>query len=153
MTTRRYPLMPEFLALHAGHPGCWIYPSSRTSAGYAFYGIGQGRRGCAHRVAWETVHGVIPAGLFVCHSCDNPPCCRPSHLFIGTAGDNHADSVQKDRHVRGERHGSSRLTNQQVLSIRLDARLQRAIAQDYGICQQAVSLIKRGKRWAPREEG
>jgi hypothetical protein len=54
----------------------------------------------AHRVAYELFVGPVPDGMFVCHRCDNPPCCNPAHLFIGTAKDNAVDSSNKERRSR-----------------------------------------------------
>jgi hypothetical protein len=76
---------------------CWPWTGHRDARGY---GRTTKRSTTAHRVAWEVTHGEIPAGLFVCHRCDNPPCCNPAHLFLGTAGDNARDMAAKGR-VRG----------------------------------------------------
>jgi len=51
----------------------------------------------AHRWMWQQVNGPIPAGLYVCHRCDNPPCCNPDHLFLGTPTDNMRDAMKKGR--------------------------------------------------------
>lgn len=73
---------------------CWEWQRGHGQAGY-------GRCGTlhAHRVAWTLVHGDIPDTLWVLHHCDNPPCVRPTHLFLGTAADNTLDMIQKGRHA------------------------------------------------------
>jgi len=74
---------------------CWVWIGTRWPTGYGQM-RGDGRQLMAHRVAWQIVKGPIPEGLFVCHKCDNPPCVRPDHLFLGTAADN-----TRDRDVKG----------------------------------------------------
>lgn len=81
---------------------CWVWLRSR-SGGRMGYGRVQfrGRLEVAHRVAWTLAIGPIPEGLFVLHKCDNPPCVRPDHLFLGTAQDNSRDRDEKGRHRSG----------------------------------------------------
>lgn len=99
---------------------CWPWQGYRNKRGYGCLTIG-GRNGRAvhtHRLAWELNFGSIPDGLCVLHKCDNPPCCNPNHLFLGTDADNVADKVKKGRQARGEHHGQSTLTTELVLQIR-----------------------------------
>jgi hypothetical protein len=100
-----------------------------------------------HRVAWEEANGPIPDGKCVLHSCDNPPCCNPEHLFLGSDIDNVVDRDAKGRTARAEKNGSAKLTRERVEAIRADGRLHREIAADYGVDRSTVSQIKRGKIW------
>ena len=133
--------------------GCRLWEAGVLKDGYGsfFY---KGATALAHRVAWELTNGPIPAGMHVLHRCDTPPCVNPDHLFLGTNADNMADKVRKGRtpHVRGERNGGSKLTKEQVLSIRSEYHAgnvtQRRLAAKYGISNQQVSRIICGKKWA-----
>lgn len=82
--------------------GCWTWQAGRTRQGYGTFSVEQ-RPYSAHRYAWELVHGPIPDGLYVLHHCDNPPCVRPDHLFLGTHADNMRDMSEKGRGRTNER--------------------------------------------------
>jgi len=140
-----------------GPDTCWPWlTSALADFGYGVVGVGGrrkngGRTEKAHRVAWMLTFGPIADGLNVLHSCDNPLCCNPSHLFLGTLADNTADMVAKGRHAHGE-CSYAKLTWEQVEEIRkryaTGSESQRWIARDYGISRSMVGLIVRGERWA-----
>jgi hypothetical protein len=75
---------------------CWLWIGAKDEEGYGFQKI-LGRMWHASRVSWKIAHGDIPDGLLVLHKCDNPPCIRPSHLFLGTQKENIADAMRKGR--------------------------------------------------------
>ena len=95
----------------------------------------------AHRVAWEITNGSIPEGISVCHDCDNPLCCNPTHLFLGDNSDNSIDMAQKLRSA------NLKLTIKQVLQIRASRESQTVLAQKFGISQQHISEIQTRKKW------
>jgi hypothetical protein len=87
-----------------GPDECWPWKRSCTPNGYGKHQVGLGgheqRHVSAHRFGYEVLVGPIPEGMYVCHRCDNPPCCNPSHWFLGTPKDNNDDKVAKGRHAR-----------------------------------------------------
>jgi hypothetical protein len=107
----------------------------------------------AHRVAYESANGAIPEGMQVLHTCDNPPCCNPDHLYLGTPQSNTYDKVSKNRHVyfQGEAHGMAKLNDDDISDIRLLLGMgctQMNIAREFGVHQGTVSRIKLGKNWS-----
>lgn len=97
-------------------PDCWLWTGLVSSKGYGKVTVGAAVY--AHRLAYELAHGPIPAGMFVCHRCDNPRCVKPAHLFLGTLEDNVADMVAKGRQARGSRNHIAKLTEPLVAELR-----------------------------------
>lgn len=77
---------------------CWLWLGHKSSKGYGGVQV-DGLSKKAHRVAYELVNGPIPEGLYACHTCDNPSCVNPAHIFLGTQHENMADMVAKGRLV------------------------------------------------------
>jgi len=134
--------------------GCMEWTGARWPNGYGNIRSGEApyRAKYTHRVAWEVANGrPVPAGMLVCHSCDNRVCCNAAHLFLGTHADNMRDMTDKARQARGERSGQAKLTEVQVVEIlRLWAlgMTHVAIAARVGTSNQNVGKICRGERWA-----
>jgi hypothetical protein len=132
---------------------CWIWTGSRTKQGYGNLRIKQ-KTVYAHRYIYELRNGKIPDGLVVCHKCDNPACVNPSHLFLGTQGDNVRDRDEKGRRgsnpPRGESHHNSKLTEKDVAEIRkmlADGQSIRKIASKFGVTSWTIGSIAVGKTW------
>jgi hypothetical protein len=119
-----------------GPDACWPWLGGSHGFGYGHFWI-NGRTTLAHRVAWELTRGPVPAGLCVLHDCpdgDNPACCNPAHLWLGDKGVNNTDRAVKGRSAtgarnggrthpervpRGERNGRVKLSDEQVVDIRV----------------------------------
>lgn len=135
-----------------GPDECWEWQGFRDKDGYG-NAHSNGRPWGAHRVAYELLVGPIPDGLWVLHSCDNPPCCNIAHLFLGTHMDNvrDRDAKHRNRPPKGERHGCAKLTANAVADIRkmyaTGKWSQRLLGLKYGVNQSHVSAIVRGKYW------
>lgn len=130
--------------------GCWVWIGSKNHTG--FYGYGaihwKNKTYLVHRFIYEMCKGKIPNGMDLCHKCDNPPCCNPEHMFVGTRSDNMRDSYEKGRSPRGEKHYKAKLKTLDIISIREDPRKYIVIAKDYGVGARQISYIKKGKSWS-----
>lgn len=139
--------------------GCWLWIGARTGQGYGSLSVGYPERihVPAHRLSYELNVGPIPDGLWVLHACDNPPCVRPDHLFLGSCQDNVDDKCAKGRQAHaggwnpGEKHGMAKLTEQIVRAMRHDRNVlklsQPAIAMKYGVSLSQTNRIVRGLGW------
>jgi hypothetical protein len=139
-----------------GPDECWPWTGSLDEHGYGKLRVGNpGRPRHAQRVAWEIVNGDT-GGLFVCHSCDNPICVNPDHLWLGTALDNMRDCIQKGRNspppVRlGEANNKAKLTAEQVREVRIltiKGWPITKIAEKFNVDKTNISCILLGKTWA-----
>jgi hypothetical protein len=141
----------------ASGDACWVWTGSLQKKNY---GVFRGQR--AHRLAYQLFRGPIPEGHGVLHTCDNPPCVRPSHLFTGTKQDNVDDMVKKNRQASGNRHGArthperihrgddhlgSKLTEQDVIDLRLSTLSNRELADIYDLDITTIRKARSGESW------
>jgi hypothetical protein len=129
--------------------GCWHWTGAITSDGYGSIRIKRVHVQ-PHRLSYELSKGPIPSGLHVLHTCDNPRCVNPEHLFLGTHRDNMADRVRKGRVA----NGCNKVTAEQALSIMREykrSNLCRSNAQElarkYGITSNSITAIVFGRSW------
>ena len=97
------------------------------------------------RVSWEMHNGPIPKGMLVCHTCDNPPCTNPKHLFLGTHADNTEDMARKGRHRYG--HGQAKLKDANVRTIRKSSTSTRVLAHRYMVDVTTIQGVRRRKTY------
>lgn len=128
-------LEQRFFAKVKKTDGCWEWTASKNKRGYGQIAF-QRRPHLAHRISFK-IHKGDPGRLHVCHTCDNPGCVNPEHLFLGTDADNIKDMVMKDRH-------SGRLTSSDVKSIRESGETLVALAEKYGVAVTTVSAARSG---------
>lgn len=137
--------------LQAMANGCLEYTGCRDTDGYGDITV-DGKGWGTHQYTWTKLFGDIPKGMCVCHSCDNPPCVNPEHLWLGTLQDNVRDMDRKGRRApfpRGEKNHQSKLTSEQVAEMR--SQYPRAtlldLSERYGISMAQVSRIVRNEHW------
>lgn len=149
----------------AGPDECWPWRGLKSHNGYGRLWNGERLIPATH-YAWEQSCGPVPLGMCVLHRCDNPPCCNPAHLWLGTQAENVADRDEKGRTCNGDRHWSrqfperqprgearvgAKLTDDKVRRIRELSRngwTQQRIAKSIGLSQAGVSRVLRGHTWA-----
>lgn len=137
-----------------GPDECWPWQACKQANGYGRFAVSDGRpqiNQYAHRIAWELTNGS-PGDLYVLHRCDNPPCCNPAHLFLGTQADNAHDRDRKGRHNcgRGSKSGRAKLSEaavDEIRALRKAGWTLRAIGARFGVVQTTVGDVLRGETW------
>ena len=122
---------------------CWTWTGSRQKRGYGLFRI-KGRLHKAHRAALMVSGIEVPAHLCVLHSCDNPPCCNPAHLRLGTKGENNTERSEKFR-------SAAKLTPEDVREIRhlrANGATQAQVAARFGVARETISAMERGLSWS-----
>jgi hypothetical protein len=145
----------------AGPLDCWPWMRGKSARGYGQAKF-RGKTERSHRVAYLLDNGPIADRLCVCHACDNPSCCNPGHLWLGTHGDNNRDMAAKGRavspkldhskipHARGEESNLAKITAAAVVEIRsrrASGERRGLIAKDFGISPTHVWAIAARKVW------
>lgn len=136
-----------------GSDDCWEYRLTDME-GYGRILV-DGKRVATHRLAWELKYGPILEGMCVCHHCDNPACCNPAHLFLGTPADNAHDRNEKGRSrgggMRGAENGNSKLTQEDVREMRhlhtTGRHSQAELSKRFGVTQAHVGRIVCRESW------
>ena len=130
-----------------GENDCWEWTAGKRD-GYGRFRIGENLY-VATRLMWRLTHGVDPAGQLVLHTCDNPACCNPGHLFLGTDEDNNRDKEAKRRgnHPAGESNGLTKLTTEEVITIYHSSDPPTALARKYGVTDANIRSIQEGRSW------
>lgn len=133
-----------------GADECWPWTGYTDARGYGSISIWPTRTG-SHRVAYALTHGEIPDEFIVRHDCDNPPCCNPSHLRLGTMVDNNRDKTERGRDAKGEGHGMARYTTEQVREVKrllaTTGLTHAEIAASAGVKVDTVDKISSGRQW------
>ena len=145
---------------------CLIFTGHRNEDGYGRI-FRNGRLVYIHREVWAAKNGEIPEGKEICHTCDNPSCINPNHLWAGTHLENMQDRSAKGRQARpfgntyskgksinrGSKHGLSKFTEEQVKAIKSSLSVNKtwgnvvALAAEYGVSSTAINHIRAGTRW------
>ena len=155
---------------------CWLWLSGKDKDGYGIFHV-DGVKIKSHRFSFAETYGSVPAGILVCHRCDNPACVRPDHLFAGTQMDNMRDAASKGRTALGDRNGSrthpesrcfgddnpsrrhpermlrgeqkpdSKLKEADIVAIRQMGGSHQEIAERFGVSRRNISMIRAGETW------
>ena len=148
--------------------GCWLWTASASLHGYGKTSF-DGRPQQAHRIVFMCLRGPIPDGAFICHTCDNPSCVNPDHLYVGDAKTNVRDMMERERHWmhtdperhrenarqvglrnnwhRGANNPKAKLTTEQAAAIRASKEPTRFLVARYGVSRTTIQRIRQGTLW------
>lgn len=129
---------------------CWIWIASclqSTGRGQFPMARRYGLPSSPTRFSWIIHNGGIPLKLCVLHTCDNPLCVNPSHLFLGTLQDNVSDMVSKGRQCKGEKNGQATATEELIQSIRNFPGTHQEASDHFNVPRRRVIAYRRGDTW------
>jgi hypothetical protein len=130
--------------------GCWNWTARKNKDGYGQVWINH-KSYYAHRISWSLKNGEIPKGMYILHSCDNPGCVNPNHLFLGTQADNVMDCFKKGKTTFGERDHFAKLKEKEVFEIRRLYKTgvvsQKLLSKMFMVSNTQINLIVRGVSW------
>jgi hypothetical protein len=136
------------------HPDeCWPWTACTNKLGYGLFRYGNRKQHLSHRLALKFSGVDLPDDKCACHKCDNPSCCNPFHLFVGTNADNAADRHKKGRtkippRPLGSRHPLTKLTEEQVLAMRAFSGTHREAGAAFGVTMGAAKAIRQRRNWS-----
>lgn len=124
---------------------CWVWKRFLDDKGYGVASIsGRGKHISSHRMSYILWNGTVEDGTYICHKCDNPPCCNPEHLYAGTHQDNTRDMMSRFRF-------HSKLTKHEVEEIRMKHSskkyTQRELGDMYSVSESQINKILKKTRW------
>jgi hypothetical protein len=143
----------RFMAKVTKTSGCWLYSGPDNGRGYKRFFTVETGNVYAHRFSYEAHHGQpIPAGMMVCHSCDERACVNPAHLWLGDAKSNLVDMASKDRSTHGSRNSQAKLSEGQAAEVfRRYTRggiTMKALGAEFGVSATQVHAVVHRREWA-----
>jgi len=129
---------------------CWLWNAGKDKDGYGQFWLNSEQRSIrAHRISYFLKSGEVPE--FALHTCDNPSCVNPNHLYNGNHLQNQRDRVSRKRSARGSKHSRHKLNEDQVKTIKELLRVRKLkyvdIARMFNVSAQTIYAIREGRTW------
>jgi transposase-like protein len=148
---KRLPAEKRFLKKIQKTGSCWIYKGKKLKSGYGQFWFKR-KNTLAHRTSWIIHKGDIPEGMCVCHSCDNPSCVNPNHLWLGTHKENTQDMIKKGR-KKIQQKKIPEESRQVIIDLYLQGNTTRSLAKQFNVNLRTIGRILRTKIPAENQEG
>jgi hypothetical protein len=144
---KRPPMREAFFSHVKIQDGCWPWLAALDKDGYGIFSY-ERKTYRAHVISLKLDgRPTTKERPFGCHTCDNPVCVNPCHLYPGTPMDNVQDAVSRDRHMRGERSVHAKLVDGDIMEIRRSRLNDTDLADAYGVTSSNITMIRLRKTW------